>query len=116
LGSRAEWRPQAVIETLHCRLLMFLVHEPKCLIFFEFQHITPYGLDDVEYPKLKRFGFREVNISLYMQNSFIGVNDVWLRTGEGDMFSKVSSSGNNELLSIFNELSPAVQDILLDYA
>jgi transcriptional regulator with XRE-family HTH domain len=45
-----------------------------------------------------------------------GVNDVWLRTGEGDMFSKVSSSGNNELLSIFNELSPAVQDILLDYA
>jgi transcriptional regulator with XRE-family HTH domain len=44
-----------------------------------------------------------------------GINDVWLRTGEGEMFGKVSSSGKSELLSIFDELSPAVQDILLDY-
>jgi transcriptional regulator with XRE-family HTH domain len=45
-----------------------------------------------------------------------GINDVWLRTGEGNMFSKNSSPEKNELLSIFDKLSPAIQDILLDYA
>ncbi|MDR0784394.1 MAG: helix-turn-helix domain-containing protein [Treponema sp.] len=45
-----------------------------------------------------------------------GINEVWLRTGKGDMFGRTSSTGKSELLSIFDELSPAVQDILLDYA
>jgi transcriptional regulator with XRE-family HTH domain len=46
------------------------------------------------------------------------VNEIWLRTGEGDMFNKEKeiSSYKQKLLDTFDKLSPRARSILLEYA
>ena len=39
-----------------------------------------------------------------------GVNEKWLKTGEGDMFSKTPSEKLQRMVSLFNELPPKFQD------
>jgi transcriptional regulator with XRE-family HTH domain len=44
-----------------------------------------------------------------------GINENWLRTGNGEMFGTVLPH-EKELLSIFNKLPPDTQKIILDLA
>jgi len=39
-----------------------------------------------------------------------GVNETWLKTGEGDMFFKTTEEKLQRMTSLFNELPPKFQD------
>ncbi|MCL2800465.1 MAG: helix-turn-helix domain-containing protein [Treponema sp.] len=42
-----------------------------------------------------------------------GVNENWLKTGEGDMFYKTPSEKLQRMISLFNELPPKFQDYVM---
>jgi len=42
-----------------------------------------------------------------------GVNEKWLKTGEGDMFFKTPSEKLQRMVSLFNELPPKFQDYVI---
>ena len=42
-----------------------------------------------------------------------GVNEKWLRTGEGDMFFRTPGEKLQRLISLFNELPPKFQDYVV---
>jgi transcriptional regulator with XRE-family HTH domain len=42
-----------------------------------------------------------------------GVNETWLRTGEGEMFYKTPSEKLQRMLSLFNELPSRFQDYVM---
>jgi transcriptional regulator with XRE-family HTH domain len=44
-----------------------------------------------------------------------GINESWLKTGTGAMFVSENLSDEMEILQIFRELSPDVQNLFLDY-
>ena len=43
------------------------------------------------------------------------VNEIWLRTGEGEMFNTIEKS-YNEFFEIFKKLNPVLQDFLIKTA
>jgi DNA-binding XRE family transcriptional regulator len=43
------------------------------------------------------------------------VNEVWLRTGEGEIFTKESTLPETELLTLFRQLSDEMQDAILEH-
>jgi transcriptional regulator with XRE-family HTH domain len=43
------------------------------------------------------------------------VNEVWLRTGEGEIFTAESTPPETELLSLFRQLSDEMQDVILEH-
>jgi transcriptional regulator with XRE-family HTH domain len=55
----------------------------------------------------------EKNIKLICAT--FGVDENWLRTGKGEMFSAVSPY-EKELLTIFNKLTPETQEFILEMA
>lgn len=55
----------------------------------------------------------EKNIKLIC--SIFDINEIWLRTGEGDMFGS-SSPYEKEFLNIFSKLTPETQGFLLELA
>lgn len=42
-----------------------------------------------------------------------GVNEKWLKTGEGDIFYKTPSEKLQRMVSLFNELPPKFQDYVM---
>ncbi|MDR0442690.1 MAG: helix-turn-helix domain-containing protein [Treponema sp.] len=42
-----------------------------------------------------------------------GVNDKWLKTGDGDMFFKTPGEKLQRMMSLFNELPPKFQDYVM---
>jgi transcriptional regulator with XRE-family HTH domain len=44
-----------------------------------------------------------------------GVNDAWLRTGEGEMLLLESTKREEELLKLFRQLTPPMQDAILEH-
>ena len=42
-----------------------------------------------------------------------GVNDKWLKTGEGEMFYNTSGDRLKRMVSLFNELPPKFQDYVM---
>jgi len=42
-----------------------------------------------------------------------GVNEKWLRTGEGDMFFKTPGEKLQRMVSLFSELAPKFQDYVV---
>ncbi|MDR2480629.1 MAG: helix-turn-helix domain-containing protein [Treponema sp.] len=42
-----------------------------------------------------------------------GVNEKWLKTGEGEMFYKTPNEKRQRLVSLFNELPPKFQDYVM---
>jgi transcriptional regulator with XRE-family HTH domain len=60
-------------------------------------------------------GFRKSNDRIVRLVSMTyGVNEQWLKTGEGEMFYKSPDEKITRLVSIFNELPPDFQDYVLD--
>jgi transcriptional regulator with XRE-family HTH domain len=62
-------------------------------------------------------GQRKVNDRLIkLINTTFGVNDGWLRTGEGEMFRKDMTPDYkmDEVEAIFKQLNPYFQDFILD--
>ena len=47
--------------------------------------------------------------------SQFNVNEIWLRTGEGEMFNTIEKS-YNEFFEIFKKLNPDLQDFLIQTA
>jgi transcriptional regulator with XRE-family HTH domain len=45
-----------------------------------------------------------------------GLNEAWLRTGEGTMFAESSGPEERELLHVFDELTPEGRKMVLEYA
>ena len=43
-----------------------------------------------------------------------GVNEKWLKTGEGEMFFSTSGEKLQRMVSMFNELSPKFQDYVVN--
>jgi transcriptional regulator with XRE-family HTH domain len=72
--------------------------------------LTQTALSMIE---LGKVSLTEKNIRLIC--SEFGVNDVWLREGQGEMFGE-NSPYLEELLEIFARLSPGTQEFLLDMA
>jgi len=59
-------------------------------------------------------GYRKANDRLLKLASMVfGINETWLKTGEGEMFYKSPDEKINQLVSIFNELPPDFQDFAL---
>jgi transcriptional regulator with XRE-family HTH domain len=56
----------------------------------------------------------EANIRLICLT--FGVNEQWLRTGEGEIFVDNAQQDIKELLDIFDRLSPASRKMILDLA
>jgi len=48
--------------------------------------------------------------------SAFGVNEAWLRTGEGEMFEKGAAQDHKitETVEVFKQLNPFFQDFILD--
>jgi hypothetical protein len=44
------------------------------------------------------------------------INEIWLRTGEGSMFSNSGGPYESELLRMFDQLSTDGQNMVLEYA
>ena len=42
-----------------------------------------------------------------------GVNEIWLKTGEGDMFFKTPGEKLQRMVGLFNELPPKFQDYVM---
>jgi transcriptional regulator with XRE-family HTH domain len=70
--------------------------------------LTQAALSSIEVGKSK---LTEQNIKLICVT--FNVNELWLRTGEGEMFGSLSSY-ENELLDIYRQLTEETQDFILD--
>ncbi|MDR3020100.1 MAG: helix-turn-helix domain-containing protein [Treponema sp.] len=53
------------------------------------------------------------NRIIHLISLTFGVNEVWLKTGEGDMFFNTSGKKLQRMVSMFNELSPKFQDYVM---
>ena len=59
-------------------------------------------------------GHRRVNDRIvHLISLTFGVNEKWLKTGEGDMFYKTPAEKLQRMVSIFNELPPRFQDYVM---
>ena len=67
-------------------------------------------LSDIEKNKIPIQERHIITISLAF-----GVNENWLRTGEGDMFMAINPNFDN-FMSIFESLNPVLQDFLYNVA
>lgn len=56
----------------------------------------------------------ERNIADICQN--LNVSEKWLRTGEGEIFTNATAHNFKELMTIINDLSPELQDYMLQQA
>jgi transcriptional regulator with XRE-family HTH domain len=63
--------------------------------------------------ELGRVALTEKNIMLICAT--FGINENWLRTGDGQMFATISPY-EKELLSVFSKLTPDTQEFVLDMA
>jgi len=61
-----------------------------------------------------RCPMRDIYISLICR--VYSVNETWFRTGEGEMFTDKSDSSLNELLEIYDGLTPSLKRFLLNQA
>lgn len=76
----------------------------------------PLGMAQSTYAPLengKRY-IREAYIKLICQS--YGVNELWFREGIGNMFTEQSDKQLQELLNVFDTLSPELQKLLLKQA
>jgi transcriptional regulator with XRE-family HTH domain len=50
---------------------------------------------------------------IHLVSLTFGVNEKWLKTGEGDMFFKTPGEKLRRMVSLFNELPPKFQDYVM---
>ncbi|MDR0301528.1 MAG: helix-turn-helix transcriptional regulator [Treponema sp.] len=50
---------------------------------------------------------------IYLISLTFGVNEKWLKTGEGDMFQKTPGEKLKRMTGMFNELPPKFQDYIM---
>jgi len=59
-------------------------------------------------------GHRRVNDRIiHLISLAFGVNEQWLKTGEGDMFFNTSGEKLQRVIGLFNELPPKFQDYVI---
>lgn len=79
--------------------------------FAEALGVSQGVVSNIEYKKLEKISDLYINVLCDKFN----INEHWLRTGEGEMYKKKSEINGSlqEIMNIFDELTPELQEYIL---